>query len=200
VAIGTTVRTNDPGTGIGWRCPVMASCFDNLGPSPVTTTETVIAQFGPNNIDYLGAWLGGPAPVVDATGYAFTTGYLDVYTGTGGALVEAAYVNILVGALGLFGPFNLNSGGPANSNILLLDTDNAFSYATSLTDDGTFTVSAFDGDSERAPLNAAFSRAVNPTRPAPGGPRDGQAGHVPACLHLQPEPTPRDRFADRNRA
>jgi hypothetical protein len=78
------------------------------------------------------------------TGYAFTTSYLDVYTGNGGALVEAAYVSILAGALGLFGPFNLNSGGPANSNTLILDTNNAFSYATTLTADGTFTVSAFD--------------------------------------------------------
>lgn len=125
IAIGTTVPNTDPGTTIAWRSPVDAHCFDNIAPSPVTAFDTDIHQFGPDNFLYLGAYAGGPAPVLDANGFAFTTTYLDAYTGSGGATTYAAYVDVLGGADDSFDIEGFNAGfniwgAPGSFNVLFI--------------------------------------------------------------------------------
>jgi hypothetical protein len=115
VAIATVVRATDPGLPTSqWRCPVGADCFGGYAATPVYAFDTDITQRGTGNTLYLGAGtlpLGTPAtaPVLNASGFAFQTTFLDVYTGSGGATVYATYVNV--------------SGGTDDSGVELPDGD-----------------------------------------------------------------------------
>ena len=87
--------------------------------SAVTVGDsTVINEIGANNgnnqID-----LGGASGSPDSGSIDFETDYLDVYTGAGGGVyVQVWNTQVDVGALGTFGPYNMNGDGDGNTSSL----------------------------------------------------------------------------------
>ena len=99
VAIATVIRATDPGLPTSqWRCPIDAACFGGYAATPVYAFDTDITQRGLGNTLYMGAGnqtvSPATAPTLNASGFAFQTTFLDVYTGSGGATVYATYVNV----------------------------------------------------------------------------------------------------------
>ena len=86
---------------------------------PVTVGDsTVINEIGANNGNNT-ITLGGASDGPDSGSIDFETGYLDVYTGAGGGVYVQVW-NTLVdyGAVGTFGPYNMNGDGDGNTSSL----------------------------------------------------------------------------------
>lgn len=78
----------------------------------VVGDSTKIDEFGSNNVNNQ-IYLGGAN---DPSGVDFCTGTLDIWTGAGGAYVSVMNTNVLNGALGTYGSYNINGGGTGNTS------------------------------------------------------------------------------------
>jgi hypothetical protein len=124
---GENLSDRDPALDLGSNIINIATPTDAGGwdpGSPVHVGDaTVIDELGPNNGNNLITMggIGGPnSGAVD-----FETGFLDVFTGAGGgAFVQVENTVVDFGAQGLFGPFNINSGGGGNTAVI--DTTSFF--------------------------------------------------------------------------
>jgi len=115
----TSDMTLEQGEGDATAGLDLGANFINIATtSPVYVGDaTVINEIGANNGDntIIMGGIGGP----DSGDVDFETGSLDVYTGAaGGAYVQVENTLVDFGALGLFGPYNINGGGGGNTAFL----------------------------------------------------------------------------------